>query len=152
LVIFPVKKGETRQGKAQDHWAGHPTSSTFRSPLPAFRINVLHLIGKCCIQIFSYHSFNIHHSPFTTNMSDSLMFNNDAYVVLETDQPEQLLTPAEMFEKLQEIVSKFADDLPIDVQRITGVDERVKYLLDTSCKLDLAPGEYLQWYVVRLEK
>jgi cobalt-precorrin 5A hydrolase / precorrin-3B C17-methyltransferase len=22
-------------GKAQDHWAGHPTSSTFRSPLPA---------------------------------------------------------------------------------------------------------------------
>jgi hypothetical protein len=85
-------------------------------------------------------------------MSDSLMFNNDAYVVLETDQPEQLLTPAEMFEKLQEIVIKFADDLPIDVQRITGVDERVKYLLDTSCELDLAPGEYLQWYVVRLEK
>ena len=85
-------------------------------------------------------------------MSDSLMFNNDAYVVLETDRPEEILTPAEMFAKLKQIVTKFADDLPIDVQQITGIDERVKYLLDTSCELDLAPGEYLQWYVVRLEK
>jgi Protein CHLORORESPIRATORY REDUCTION 7 len=85
-------------------------------------------------------------------MSDSLMFNNEAYVLLEPDRPEQLLTPAEMFAKLQEIVVKFADDLPIDVQQITGVDAQVKYLLDTSCELDLAPGEYLQWYAVRLEK
>ncbi|WP_309737773.1 chlororespiratory reduction protein 7 [Chamaesiphon sp. OTE_20_metabat_361] len=85
-------------------------------------------------------------------MSDSLMFNNEAYVVLETDSPEQILTPAEMSAKLQEIVIKFADDLPIDVQQISGVNERVKYLLDTSCELDLAPGEYLQWYAIRLEK
>jgi Protein CHLORORESPIRATORY REDUCTION 7 len=80
------------------------------------------------------------------------MFNEDAYVLLETDRPEQLLTPAEMFAKLQEIVVKFADDLPIDVQQIIGVEQRVQYLLDTSCELDLAPGEYLQWYAVRLEK
>jgi hypothetical protein len=80
------------------------------------------------------------------------MFNNDAYVLLETNQPEQLLTPAEMFDKLKEIVLKFAEDLPIDVQQIIGVDERVQYLLDTSCELDLVPGEYLQWYAVRLEK
>jgi hypothetical protein len=25
-------------------------------------------------------------------------------------------------------------------------------LLDTSCNLDVGPGEYLQWYAVRLEK
>jgi hypothetical protein len=85
-------------------------------------------------------------------MSDSLMFNNDAYVLLETDRPEQILTPAEMFTKLQEIVIKFADDLPIDVRQISGTDAQVQYLLDTSCELDLAPGEYLQWYAVRLEK
>jgi Protein CHLORORESPIRATORY REDUCTION 7 len=91
--------------------------------------------------------------PLSPNiMSDSLMFNEDAYVLLETDRPEQLLTPAEMFAKLREIVVKFADDLPIDVQQITGVEQRVQYLLDTSCELDLAPGEYLQWYAVRLEK
>ena len=85
-------------------------------------------------------------------MSNSLMFNNDAYVLLETNKPEQLLTPVEMFDKLKEIVIKFADDLPEDVRQISGVDERVQHLLDTSCELDLAPGEYLQWYAVRLEK
>jgi hypothetical protein len=85
-------------------------------------------------------------------MQNSLMFNNDAYVLLETDKPEELLTPVEMFAKLKEIVIKFADDLPIDVQQISGVDRQVQYLLDTSCELDLALGEYLQWYVVRLEK
>jgi hypothetical protein len=85
-------------------------------------------------------------------MSDSLMFNNEAYVVLETDLPEEILTPAEMFDKLTRIVTKFAEDLPIDVQQIDGIEARVQYLLDTSCELDLAPGEYLQWYVVRLEK
>ncbi|WP_310488799.1 chlororespiratory reduction protein 7 [Chamaesiphon sp. VAR_69_metabat_338] len=85
-------------------------------------------------------------------MSDSLMFNNDAYVLLETDRPEQILTPAEMFAKLQEIVVKFADDLPNDVRQISGTDARVQYLLDTSCELDLVPGEYVQWYAVRLEK
>jgi Protein CHLORORESPIRATORY REDUCTION 7 len=85
-------------------------------------------------------------------MSDSLMFNNDAYVVLETDRPEQLLTPTEMFDKLKEIVVKFADELPGDVVRIADINERVQYLLDTSCELNLTPGEYLQWYAVRLEK
>ncbi len=85
-------------------------------------------------------------------MSDSLMFANDAYVLLETDRPEELLTPAEMFAKLQEIVLKYGADLPEDVRRIEGTDARVQYLLDTSCELDLAPGEYLQWYAVRLEK
>jgi Protein CHLORORESPIRATORY REDUCTION 7 len=73
-------------------------------------------------------------------------------VLLETDRPEQLLTPAEMSDKLTEIVLKFADDLPEDVRRIAGVEQRVRYLLDTSCELDLAPGQYLQWYAVRLEK
>jgi hypothetical protein len=85
-------------------------------------------------------------------MSDSLMFNNDAYVVLETDRSEQLLTPTEMFDKLKEIVVKFADELPGDVVRIADINERVQYLLDTSCELNLTPGEYLQWYAVRLEK
>ena len=82
----------------------------------------------------------------------NLMFNNDAYVLLETDLPEQLLTPVEMFDKLTEIVVKFEQDLPIDVQQITGIKQRVQYLLDTSCELNLVPGEYFQWYAVRLEK
>lgn len=85
-------------------------------------------------------------------MTDSLMFNNEAYVFLETDRPEQIFTPAEMFAKLKEIAIASADDLPLDVQEITGVDERAQYMLDTICELHLVPGEYLQWYAVRLEK
>jgi hypothetical protein len=85
-------------------------------------------------------------------MSDSLMFNNDAYVVLEADRAEELLSPVEMFAKLREIVVNFPTELPLDVQKIKTIDEKVQYLLDTSCELNLAPGEYLQWYAVRLEK
>ncbi len=69
-------------------------------------------------------------------MSDSLMFNNDAYVLLETNQPERLLTPAEMFDKLKEIIVNCADDLPADVQQIGGIEdspeERLRQREDNS--------------------
>lgn len=85
-------------------------------------------------------------------MRDSIMFQEDAYVVLETNQPEQILTPAELLEKLQAILSQRQDDLPRDLHRFSSVEEQAKYLMETSCELDVGPGDYLQWYVVRLEK
>ncbi len=85
-------------------------------------------------------------------MSDSLMFNNDAYVVLETNRLEQILTPAEMFARLKEIAINFADDLPIDIREIASIDERVQYLMESSCELYLSPEKHFQWYVVRLEQ
>jgi hypothetical protein len=80
------------------------------------------------------------------------MFQEDAFVVLETNQPEQLLTPAELLEKLKAILATRQDDLPRDLQKFTSVEEQAQYLMDTSCELDVGPGEYFQWYVVRLEK
>lgn len=85
-------------------------------------------------------------------MPDSIMFQEDAYVLLETNQPEQILTPTELLEKLQVILSQRQDDLPRDLQKFTCVEEQAKYLMETSCELDVGPGDYLQWYVVRLEK
>jgi hypothetical protein len=85
-------------------------------------------------------------------MPDSIMFQEDAFVVLETNQPEQLLTPAELLEKLKAILATRQDDLPRDLQKFTSVEEQAQYLMDTSCELDVGPGEYFQWYVVRLEK
>ena len=85
-------------------------------------------------------------------MPDSIMFQEDAYVVLETNQPEQILTPAELLEKLKTILSQRQDDLPRDVQKLTSVEEQAQYLMETSCELDVGPGQYFQWYVVRLEK
>lgn len=85
-------------------------------------------------------------------MPDSLMYRQDAYVVLETNQPEQLLTPEELLEKLKAILAHRQDDLPRDLQKFTSIEDQTQYLLETSCELDVGAGQYLQWYAVRLEK
>jgi hypothetical protein len=94
----------------------------------------------------------ITHYPLP-KMPNSLMYHEDDFVVLETNQPEQFLTAAELLTKLEEIVSQLSDqDLPPDVQKFQSVAEKAQYLLNTSCNLDVGPGKYLQWYAVRLEK
>ncbi len=85
-------------------------------------------------------------------MPDSIMYQEDAYIVLETNQLEQFLTPEELLAKLKGILVSRQDNLPRDLQKFSSVDEQAKYLMETSCELDVEPGEYLQWYVVRLEK
>ncbi|AFZ00568.1 hypothetical protein Cal6303_1521 [Calothrix sp. PCC 6303] len=81
------------------------------------------------------------------------MYQEDNYVVLETDQPEQFLTEPELLEKLQSVLQLFqSEDLPEDLQRFNSVELQAKHLLDTSCELDVGRGKYLQWYAVRLEK
>ncbi len=85
-------------------------------------------------------------------MPDSIMFQEDAYVVLEPNQPEQFLTPEELLEKLKAVLSQRQDDLPRDLQKFASVEEQAQYLMETSCELDVGPESYLQWYVVRLEK
>lgn len=85
-------------------------------------------------------------------MPDSIMFQEDAFVVLETNQPEQILTPEELLEKLKAILATRQDDLPRDLQKFTAIEKQAQYLRDTSCELDMSPGEYLQWYVIRLQK
>lgn len=85
-------------------------------------------------------------------MPDSIMFQEDAYVVLEPNQPEQFLTPEELLEKLKAVLSQRQDDLPRDLQKFATVEEQAQSLMETSCELDVGPESYLQWYVVRLEK
>jgi hypothetical protein len=86
-------------------------------------------------------------------MPDPIMYQNeDAYVVLEPNQPEQFLTSAELLEKLKSVLNDRQDELPPDLQRFTDLDSRAKYLMETSCELDVGPEGFLQWYVVRLEK
>jgi hypothetical protein len=85
-------------------------------------------------------------------MPDSLMYEENHFVVLETNQPEQFLTTTEMLEKLQLILAQRQDDLPRELQKFSSVADQAKYLLDTYCELDVGPGNFLQWYVVRLEK
>ena len=85
-------------------------------------------------------------------MSDSLMYQQDAFVVLEPNQSEQFLTPAELLDKLKNLLMQRQENLPQDLKKFTSVDAQAQYLMDTSCEFDLSPGQYLQWYAVRLEK
>lgn len=85
-------------------------------------------------------------------MPDSIMYSEDAYVVLEPNQPEQFLTASELFDKLKAVLATRQDDLPRDLQKFATLDQQTQYLLETSCEIDVTPGHYLQWYVVRLEK
>ncbi|MBF2001427.1 MAG: chlororespiratory reduction protein 7 [Synechococcales cyanobacterium C42_A2020_086] len=85
-------------------------------------------------------------------MADSIMYQEDAFVVLEPNQPEQILSAAELLDKLKGILSQRQDDLPADLQALNSVEAQAQSLIDTVCELDLGPGEFLQWYVIRLEK
>lgn len=85
-------------------------------------------------------------------MPDPRLYESDTFVLLEPDQVEQFLTRSELLEKLTIVLSQRQDDLPRDLQRFASLPEQAEYLLDTSCELDMGPGAFLQWYVVRLEK
>ncbi|WP_414528386.1 chlororespiratory reduction protein 7 [Nodularia chucula] len=86
-------------------------------------------------------------------MPDSIMYHQDNFVVLETDQPEQFLTTEELLDKLKLVLETISyEDLSPDLQKIASVTAQAQYLIDTSCELDIGRGKYLQWYVVRLEK
>lgn len=80
------------------------------------------------------------------------LYDEDTFVVLETNQPEQFLTAAELLEKLKSVLASVQEDLPQDVQKFSSLEARAKYLIDTYCELDVGPGKFLQWYAVRLEK
>ena len=78
--------------------------------------------------------------------------DEEMYVVLETNQPEQFITADELRVKLISVLKTQQSHLPPDLQDIPTIEEQAKHLLSTGCELDLGPGEFLQWYVVRLEK
>ncbi|MGB8691497.1 MAG: chlororespiratory reduction protein 7 [Microcoleus sp.] len=80
------------------------------------------------------------------------LYDEDTFVVLETNQPEQFLTAAELLEKLKVVLASGQEDLSPDVQKFYSVEAQAKYLIDTYCELDVGPGKFLQWYAVRLEK
>lgn len=86
-------------------------------------------------------------------MTDSLMFQENEYVVLTSGQAEEIITAAEMLVKLSETLLNHGEiDFPADVLAKSSTAARAAYLLDNYCELDLGEGRYIQWYAVRLEK
>ncbi|WP_035991622.1 chlororespiratory reduction protein 7 [Leptolyngbya sp. KIOST-1] len=85
-------------------------------------------------------------------MPDAMMYQEEMFVVLMPGAAEEFLTPEELLERLTTILGDRQDDLPHDLQRFSTIAEQAQHLRDTACDLELAPGEAMQWYVVRLEK
>lgn len=85
-------------------------------------------------------------------MPDTLMYDEGMYLLLESDQPEQFLTPTELLAKLEAVLAEQQDNLPPDLQHLPTLEAQAKRLVDTACELDIGPGQFLQWYAVRLEK
>jgi len=85
-------------------------------------------------------------------MVDPRFYDSDTFVLLEPNQPEQFLTAAELLQKLEGVLTTRQDDLPKELERFATVPEQAKHLLESYCDFDLAPGQFMQWYAVRLEK
>ncbi len=85
-------------------------------------------------------------------MADSIMYQEDGYVVLEADHPEQFFTPEELQLKLKEYLLDDKIDIPRELQNLDSVDAQAKHLMENYFELDIGADKFLQWYVVRLEK
>jgi len=84
-------------------------------------------------------------------MADSIMYQEDGYVVLETNKPEELMTRTDLLNKLSKLLER-QRDLPRDVAKYDSLEQKAEYLLDNYCEWNVDENNYLQWYVVRWEK
>jgi hypothetical protein len=85
-------------------------------------------------------------------MPDSIMYQEDAYIVLESDRGEEFMTAEELRTKLQACLQSPEIDIPRELTKFESTEEQAQHLLDNYFELDIGEGKYLQWYVVRLEK
>lgn len=85
-------------------------------------------------------------------MPDPIMYQEDAYVVLESDQPEQFMTVEELKAKLTNLLLLEEIIIPRELEQFNTVESQAQHLLDNYFELDIGADKYLQWYVVRLEK
>ncbi len=88
-------------------------------------------------------------------MADSILYGDDEhYVVLSPDAPEEIMEVSELRQKLETVLEKLAlDELPVELRRLEGDrPAQIDLLIETACDLEIAPGERMQWYAVRLEK
>jgi hypothetical protein len=80
------------------------------------------------------------------------MYQGDYFLVLESDRPEQFQTPDELRDKLKALLASRPDLDSRELAQCSSLEEKAIHLRDNYCELDIGEGEYLQWYVVRLEK
>ncbi|MEL6501405.1 MAG: chlororespiratory reduction protein 7 [Cyanobacteria bacterium J06643_13] len=85
-------------------------------------------------------------------MPDPIMYQEDGFVVLESDQPEQFMNAAELKTKLANLLQQEDVIIPRELEQFESPELQAQHLLDNYFELDVSGDRYLQWYVVRLEK
>jgi len=85
-------------------------------------------------------------------MPDPIMYQEDGYVVLETNQSEQFMDAAELKAKLANLLQQSEVIIPRELEQFESPELQAQHLLNNYFELDIGADRYLQWYVVRLEK
>ncbi|NJM97812.1 MAG: chlororespiratory reduction protein 7 [Phormidesmis sp. RL_2_1] len=85
-------------------------------------------------------------------MTDSMMYSEEMFVFLTPDANEIFLSPAELIDKLKQVLTAYDGILSPELQKLASVEKQAEYLQQTHCEFETAPGETVQWYAVRLEK
>lgn len=85
-------------------------------------------------------------------MPDPIMYQEDGYIVLESDRAEEFMTSAELKTKLSDLLLQEETIIPRELEQFNSTELQAQHLIDNYFELDIGSDRYLQWYVVRLEK
>ena len=84
-------------------------------------------------------------------MADPMIWAMDHYVILEPGKVEWMADQREVAAWLERTLAAM-DHVPADLRHLPDIPARAAHLLDTACELEVAPGQRVQWYAVRLER
>lgn len=84
--------------------------------------------------------------------NSSLMYDEEYFVLLMPGAEEEILTAAELRQRIQQVLSDRQDALPRDLAKRSTIEEQTTYLINTACDFELEPGQTMQWFAIRLEK
>ncbi|MGF1514805.1 MAG: chlororespiratory reduction protein 7 [Elainellaceae cyanobacterium] len=85
-------------------------------------------------------------------MVDRKLYETDSYVLLRSQQEEEFVSRDELLEQLRAELTRHPEARSPDLLKFDTLEEQALQLLETSYELVTGPGEFLQWYAVRLEK
>ncbi len=71
-------------------------------------------------------------------------------MVLEPGRPQEILEAAAAVRWLAAHLAALPA-VPADLADLPDAEAQALRLMDTACELELAPGEAIQWFAVRLE-
>ncbi|KKZ14624.1 MAG: hypothetical protein TQ37_00470 [Candidatus Synechococcus spongiarum 15L] len=84
-------------------------------------------------------------------MADPIIRAMDHYVILEPGKAEWITDRTETEAWLTRTLAAM-DHVPDDLHHLPDGPAQAAHLLDTACELEVAPGQRVQWYAVRLDR